>query len=559
MIKEQIIKDLKKVLVKLGFPQVEPVLEHPAQAHGDYATNVAMVLFGAKTGLMKRGDADRSIYSPMDLAEKIAQEIKKKKPDYLQKIEVAPPGFINFWLSKDYLISQLEEILKAKEKYGAVEVGKGKKVQVEFISANPTGPLHMGNIRGGPIGDVLANVLAKAGFNVEREFYLNNIGGQVDTFGKTLLAIAPPKKRPIIGEPLQYRGEFWNQLAQQVREEVDKQILNWSIPPSYDDLVRLYKDIGIELVLREMKKDITDLGIKFDSWARESEIANKKTKMVIDELKTKGVVKEKEGALWFAPHEEFLKDRECVLLKSDGSSTYFANDIVYHWDKFVERKLDLVIDVWGANHHGHVPRMKAAVKALGIDPQRLQVILYQWVSLKKEGKRIPMSKRKGEFITAREVLEEIGKDALRFLLLVSGPDNHLELDLDLAKKRVAENPVFYVQYAHARICSIFKKSPKLKLGEVDLNLLTHPAEIELSKYLLRLPEVVEEIARTYSVHQLTTYAQKLADLFHKFYEECRVISEDKKLTQARLSLVLATQIVLKNTLALLGISAPERM
>ncbi len=526
MIYKQIKKDIEEVCKKLGikYDSIE-ISRSASRAFGDFSTNIAMK------------SAGENKQSPMKIAELLTDSLKKQS--YYKELQVAGSGFINFWVDDKVWQQEVEKVLKEKEKFGLSDVGKGKKARVEFVSANPTGPLHFGNARGGPIGDVLAAVLEFSGYKVLREFYANDIGGQVQKLGQSILNVAKGQKL----EDQEYKGEYVVELSKKISEKLT------------------VEEVGAEaadLMLAQIEEDCRDMGINFDVIYLESHfIADGHTRAVLETLEKKKMLKKKEGATWFAPNDEFLKDRETVVVKSDGSYTYFANDIVYHGLKFGEG-YDLVIDVLGANHHGHVPRLQAAISALGFEERNFKVILYQWVRFKSKGKILGMSKRSGNFITAREVLELVGKDALRFFILMHDASSHIDFDLDLAREKSSKNPVYYVQYAHARICSILGKASG-PAAKADYGLLTTDYELDLIKQISRLPELVEDISQNFAVNTLTTYAMELADSFHKFYENCQVIGENKKLSGARLGLVTATKIALENTLSLLGVSAPEKM
>jgi len=519
--KDEILKALKKLV-----GQENILVERTRNSSfGDYTTNIALIL-SKKNGK-----------SPLEVANDLVQKLHEEKIEGVDKIESAG-GFINFRLSEDFLQKQVLEIIKLAEDYGSSDIGKQKKVRVEFISANPTGPLHIGNARGGPIGDVLSNVLGKTGYKVTREYLNNDVGGQVKQLGQTIYYTLNPDKKP--EEELSYQGDYIKELSVKVAKIVKN--------GSADKLGK----VAVEILFKEIMEDVKKMGIKFDLIRYESDLRKK----VPQALKTiQKVLKKKDGALWFAPSDEFLKDRETVVQKSDGDYTYFASDIAYHKEKFEDA--DKVFDVLGGNHSAHVPRLQAAVKAMGFDVSKFKVILYQYVRIKSGDLAVKMSKRLGKFITAREVLDEVGKDAFRFFLLTSGPDTHMDFDLELAKKRANENPVYYVQYAYSRIHGIFKKQSDFINPNVSL--LKEKEEIELIRHLIKLPELLEEISENFSVHFLTSYSLELANLFHKFYEVHQVVSNDKEKTKARLALLSATKVVLKNTLDLLGVEAPERM
>ena len=540
--KAKIYEVLEKVAAEMRIQNSNFSVEKPKDsAHGDFSSNIAMVL--AKTRKQ----------NPLELAGEIVKKIKAQNLDIFDKIEAVAPGFINFYLSPKYLQEQVQNIIEKGEEYGSSTLGKGKKASVEFVSANPTGPLHIGNARGGPLGDTLANVLTKAGYKVTREYLHNDVGGQVDRLGEALYFTIHPDQKTADFE-VQYQGEYIKELAQLVKEQLE----DTQEDLSQEQFIERAGQIAVGLLLAEILKDCETMGIKFDKVRKESDLRQEVPAVL---LKIKKALKEKDKAVWFAPADEFLKDRETVVKKSDGQFTYFASDIVYHNEKMAAN--DLVIDVLGANHSGHVPRLKAVVKALGFNPDDLQVTLYQWVRLKRGEEVVKMSKRAGNFVTAKEVLDEVGKDAFRFFLLTPRSQTQMDFDLELAKKKASDNPVFYVQYAYSRICSIFAKlktqNSNVKSEEADLSLLKTKEEIELIRHLLKMPYLVEEAVNSLEVNALTTYALEIANLFHKFYETQKVISPDEKLTQSRLTLLKATQITLKNTLSLLGVSAPEHM
>jgi arginyl-tRNA synthetase len=486
------------------------------------------------------------------------------------KVDVAAPGFINFKLSEGMLEERLGDILKAGVEYGDLEIGKGRKVNVEFVSANPTGPLHIGNFRGGPLGDVIASVLSKAGFDVTREYYHNDVGGQVRCLGASLEYWV----RKAAGEEVEcpeggYEGEYVRRLSEKLKaseaesracREIESEKLN----------AEKLGELAVEHYLKEALEICKKAGIKYDVVSRESEIAKSgKTEEALGILQERGFLEEKEGATWFAKDDANLEDRECVVItggaryisfaviKSDGEYTYFSNDIGYHLDKH-RRGFEKAIDIWGSNHHGHVKRMKSAMEALSFGADWLEVSLYQWVSILRSGKQVSMSKRKGDFVTAREVLDEVGSDALRWFFVSYDNNTHIKFDLDLAKEQSRKNPVYYAQYAHARIASVLGKAggEKVKSEKWKVNNFS-PEERSLIRELMYFPELVEELSQSLAVHKLTLYATALADKFHKFYETCRVLGDPKE--AERLAVLRATQVVLSNTLSLLGISSPEKM
>lgn len=534
-IKEKIKKDLGETVQKLGFhPEKIQVDRIKEERLGDYSTNLALQspkMMGGKTW-----------QTTGEIANYITNSFPKT--NYLEKIEVAPPGFINFFLSKSFLWDQVLQIMEKKDDFAKSDLGEERMARVEFVSANPTGPLHIGNARGGPLGDVIASILSAVGYKVTREYLNNDMGSQIEKFGQSIFAQIQGEK----AKEAEYQGPYVLEIAKKVGKVTTASAA---------------AERGTALILDEILKDCRDMGIQFDQIYSESQFGKSKTKEALSLLQSKKVLKEKDGAWWFAPSDEFLGDRECVVVRSDGTYTYFANDIAYHQEKFASGA-DIIIDILGSGHHGHVPRLKAAVSALGFDPAKLHVILYQFVRVKEGKKVIRMSKRTGNYVSAREVLDAVGRDVFRFFLLMYDPNTHMDFDLELAKKKSQENPVYYVQYAHARIHSILAKSKDnpptggLK-SKGELHLLTNPFELRLIKKLIQLPELIEEIAANFQVHLLASYAISLADTFHKFYEEVRVISDDRELTAARLKLVSATRIILATTLKLLGVSAPKRM
>ena len=554
MLRNQIKRDLEKATRKLGTESLKvEVARTVGPKFGDFATNLPLKI--------SRG----SKQSPMEIAKKLADSLKDLP--HFEKLEVKEPGFINFFIKDEVWQKQVKEVLKSGSKFGSNSTGQGQKARVEFVSANPTGPLHFGNARGGPIGDSLAFVLEFCGYQVIREYLYNDVGVQVQKLGESILNVIQGKKL----EEQEYKGQYVAELATKIRssKSEDKPDSQTYSKPGLEQVDKQgLSEIGkraVDLLFKDILKDCKSMGIKFDKVYPESEFAiSGSTEKVLKALKAKGVLKKQEGAVWFAPNDQFLADRECVVVKSDGAYTYFANDIAYHDLKFAEGA-SLVIDVLGANHHGHVPRLKAAVSALGYDPSKIHVILYQWVRFKRGGRPVAMSKRSGTFITAEEVLKEVGKDAVRFFILMHDANTHIDFDLELAKKKSKENPVYYVQYAHARIASILAKAKidssqfTVHSSQFDYQLLTTNYELDLIKQISRLPEIIEDISTSFAVHRLRTYAIELADSFHKFYENCQVLGAGSDLESARLSLILATKIALYNTLRLLGVSAPEKM
>ena len=533
----------KGALASATLPEV--LIEHPQNPeHGDFASGLPLKLARAMR------------MSPMDIAEKVSEHIVP--PPQIDEVWVAAPGFINFTLREDWLRKQVESILAAGESYGDVGQGKGKRVQVEFVSVNPTGPLHVGHGRGAVLGSTLANVLAASGFSVEKEYYINDMGNQIDNFGRSLYAryqqcLGREAELPADG----YHGSYMIDLAGEIAREAGDRFL--SMPES--EAVSQLAEIGSAKVLQGIKEDLKLLNVSFDNWFSERSLyQGKQYEKAMELFRSRAYIAEKENATWFES-SSLGEDKDNVLVRSDGSPTYFASDIAYHYNKFLERKFDWVIDIWGADHQGHVPRMRAVLKALGQDPEQLKLIICQLVTLRRGQEIVRVSKRSGDIVTLRELLDEVGADACRFLFLSRSADSQMDFDIELAKKQSVDNPVYYVQYAHARIASILRLAEQRRIdySEGDVSLLATEPELTLIRRLMLLPEIVERVAVTLEPHHLPYYAQELATVFHSFYKQCRVVSKDEALTEARLKLVKATQIALAKVLHLMGMTVPEKM
>jgi len=476
----------------------------------------------------------------------------------IRSVTVAPPGFINFTLENGWLTGQVEAILPAGESYGNINLGQSSRVQLEFVSVNPTGPLHVGHGRGAILGNTLANVLAAAGYKVEKEYYINDAGSQMDAFYRSLYAryrqaLNVDAEMPADG----YLGDYIVDLAKEIIAEEGDNLL--SLPDK--EAVAEIGGLGLVKMLAQIKSDLDLLGVNFDVWFRERELFDKgQYDKVMALLREGGYIAEREDATWFVS-TALGEDKDNVVVRSDGSPTYFATDIAYHYNKFVERKFDRVINIWGADHQGHISRMKAVVQALGIAPERLVVIISQMVTLSRGGEVVKVSKRSGDIITLRELIDEVGADACRFFFAARSADSQMDFDLELAKKQSADNPVYYVQYAHARIASILKlaQDRKIDYSDGDVSLLTTEPELTLIRRMLLLPEMVEMVTQTLEPHHLAYYAQDLATVFHSFYKQCRVVSDDEALSRARLKLVAAAKITLARTLNLMGMTAPDKM
>jgi len=547
---ERLIREAARRAQEAGdlpaFDLPAPALEHPKQPeHGDYATSVAMQ--AAK--LVRK--------PPMQVAAAIVKHLPANA--LLSKAEAAPPGFINLTLSDAWLARQVEVILAAGETFGNIDLGQGRKTQVEFVSANPTGPLHMGSVRNAVLGDTLANVLSAAGYDVQREYYVNDRGTQFDNFAAS--AYARYAQALGVDEPFPeegYRGQYMIDMGRQMAQEFGRRYLEL---PKAQATVEL-GELALQRTVAEIRADLATIGVYHDNWFAERSLYQDGTfEEALAILKKAGMVDSRDGALWFLA-TKYGAPKDEVIIRSDGVPGYFASDIAYHYNKFVKRGFQWVIDVWGADHQGHVPRMKDMMRALGLNPDDLTVVLYQLVTLKRGGEIVRLSKRTGEIMTLREVVEEVGSDAVRFFLLSRSADSQMDFDLELAKQQSAENPVYYVQYAHARIASILRKAAGIDYSAGDVLLLTHPLEKALIRQMLRLPEIIELAAQRLAPHHLTYYATDLATAFHLFYRDCRVVSSepaDEAITRARLKLVAAVKQVLARSLRLMGMNAPESM
>ncbi|OWK27179.1 MAG: arginine--tRNA ligase [Parcubacteria group bacterium GW2011_GWA2_38_13b] len=504
-------------------------VEHPENKDfGDYFSNAALRL--AK--ILRKPS--------MEIAEIIAAKISRVKEmkKYFTRAEVAKPGFINFYLSPDYLRKSVAEIIKKGDKFGDLKIGKGEKVQLEFISANPTGPLTIANGRGGFMGDVLRNVMKTAGYKAEAEYFINDSkhSNQIRELGKTIL-----------GKGEMYKSEYLNERLADFKVK-------------FSDIEGAGSAVANEIVKDHKEKIKNKFNIKFDKWFSEQSLYDKNNvQKILLELDETGFTHKKDGAVWLKTSERG-DDEDRVLVRADGEPTYFLSDIAYHADKF-SRGYGKIINFWGADHHGHVRRLKIAMEILGYDSSKVEIIIMQLVRLIKNGQEVKMSKRMGQYITLEELVDEVGLDVARFFFLMVSANRQVDFDMSLAKEKSEKNPVYYVQYAYARIGSILRKlGGEIKKSELaDLKNLEEEAEFDLAKKLLELPEIIEDTARDFQVQRLPQYAVELARYFHNFYAQCRVISEDKKLSVARFALITATQIALRKILGIMGVSAPEKM
>ncbi|VAX15698.1 Arginyl-tRNA synthetase [hydrothermal vent metagenome] len=516
----------------------------PKEEFGDLSTNIAMIL------------ASRMETNPRALAEKIVNELANEP--YISSVKVAGPGFINITVSPSRWIDYLGDILSQKENYGKTKTGKNEKVMVEFVSANPTGPLHIGHGRGAAVGDALARILSWAGYDVYREYYINDVGLQMENLGRSTIARA----NELLGRPFTepaYKGEYIKDIASDFIERYGAEVLD--LPD--EQIVPMASEFTGTAILASIRKDLDDFRVSFDEWFSEKSLHDAdEINKVINIFSGSGDIYEQDGAMWLKT-ESAGDEKDRVVRRANGITTYLAADIAYHKNK-LDRGFSKLIDIWGADHHGYIPRMKASISALGHDPKKLSPILVQMVSLKRGGKTVSMSTRGGVFVTLREIIDEVGVDATRYFFLMRSSDSHLDFDVDLAKKRSDENPVFYIQYAHARCANIFvtakdRKIETKKFDEIDKALLEGKYELRLIKKLAQFPDVIASCAEGLHPHPITQYLTEVSSFYHSFYHNNRVVTEDIKLSQARLALIESTMIVLKNGLSLLGVSAPDRM
>lgn len=550
--KELVMKAMGELVADGTFP-AEPVpafnTEIPADSkNGDVSTNAAMVC------------ARPFRNNPRKIAEAIVSKIDLNG-SYFARCEVAGPGFINFFYSSEWYATVVATVLEQKEKYGETDLGAGKSVLVEFVSANPTGPMHIGNARGGAIGDCLASVLEKAGYEVAREFYINDAGNQIEKFKTSLevryLQIYKPetelpedayKGQDIIDHANAFNEIYGDKYVNADSEERRQALCDFALPKN---IQKLHDDLG-------------KYRIQYDKWFNESTLhKDGSVQRVIDQLKASGHTYEKDGALWFKT-TEFGDEKDRVLVRENGVPTYLVPDIAYHYNKLAVRKFDKAVDIFGADHHGYIARIKASMTALGVDADRLDIVIMQMVNLVRNGEKYKLSKRSGKAITLSTLLDEIPIDAARFFFNLREPNSHFDFDLDLAVSQTSQNPVYYVQYAHARICSVLKKMNEegievKSLDKAALSVLTAPEEQEMIKHLATLPNVINDAAKAYDPAKVTKYVIDLATMYHKFYNNCRIMGEDESVMQARLSLSLAVKQVIKNILDMLKITCPESM
>jgi arginyl-tRNA synthetase len=563
----------KGSLPKTEIPEV--IVERPRrEAHGDYATSQPLRMIADVNRALQ--EAEQPKMSPLEVGQRIVYRMER--PAFVGAVEVVPPGFINFTLDDGWLAQQVEEIVAAGEEFGDVDLGHGEQVQVEFGSINPNGPLHVGAGRNLALGDTLANVLEATGHSVQREYYLNDAGLQMHRLGQSLyvryfelLGREPPLESGLRAGEIPgggYHGQYVVDWAAQILDAEGERFVGMP----YQEAVDAIRELGLQIALEHIRQDCERMGIHYDRWfsertlydsATDPELGMSTFDHIMSVLRQGNHLYMADGAVWFDA-KSLGGDKDEVIIRSNGEPGYFASDIAYHYNKFVRRGFDRVIDVWGADHQGHVPRMKAMMEALGLDPERLILFIYQLVTVIDKGEQVRLSTRAGTLVDLREVLDDIGPDAVRFFLIARAADSQMDLDLDLARRESDENPVYYVQYGHARISSVLRYAKEQGHSDegADVSLLSHPSELALIRKMLELPEVVAQAAENLVVHPLTHYAQDLAAAFHVFYRDCRVVSSDPvdaELTKARLRLANAAKLVLARTLMLMGVAAPERM
>ncbi|MEW4970731.1 arginine--tRNA ligase [Bacillus stercoris] len=549
--KDVLKEEIKAAVLKAGLAEESQlpnvVLETPKdKTHGDYSTNMAMQL------------ARVAKKAPRQIAEEIVAHFDKGKAS-IEKMDIAGPGFINFYMNNQYLTKLIPSVLEAGEAYGETNIGNGERVQVEFVSANPTGDLHLGHARGAAVGDSLCNVLSKAGYDVSREYYINDAGNQINNLALSVEvryfeALGLEKPMPEDG----YRGEDIIAIGKRLAEEYGDRFVN----EEESERLAFFREYGLKYELDKLRKDLENFRVPFDVWYSETSLyQNGKIDKALEAIREKGHVYEEDGATWFRS-TTFGDDKDRVLIKKDGTYTYLLPDIAYHKDK-LDRGFDKLINVWGADHHGYIPRMKAAIEALGYEKGTLEVEIIQLVHLYKNGEKMKMSKRTGKAVTMRDLIEEVGLDAVRYFFAMRSADTHMDFDLDLAVSTSNENPVYYAQYAHARICSMLRQGEEQGLtpaADLDFSYIQSEKEYDLLKTIGGFPEAVAEAAEKRIPHRVTNYIYDLASALHSFYNAEKVIDpENEEKSRARLALMKATQITLNNALQLIGVSAPEKM
>ena len=528
------------------FPEI--VVEKPKDEKiGDFSTNVAMTL------------ARSERKNPKVIAESVARYIKNGS-NYLSQVEIAGPGFINLKMSNEFFLERLKNAVKQGDGFGQTDVGQGTKVMIEFVSANPTGPLHVGHGRGAAVGDALGRILKKAGYDLSTEYYINDVGNQMNFLGRSTWL----RYRELLGEDIEfpddhYRGEYIKNIANEIVEQKGDEFLS----KPEEECLPFFRKFAKDNILKGIEKDLAEFRVNFDNWFSEQSLyEDNSVERAIEWLKGKGHIYEKDGAVWLKS-SAFNDDKDRVIVKQTGEKTYFCSDIAYHQNK-ISRGFKRLINLMGADHHGYVPRMEAVLEAMGYDKKTFKILLIQFVSLLRAGEKVSMSTRAGEFETLADVVSEVGVDVARYYFLMRSSDTHLDFDLELAKKETPENPVFYIQYAHARICSIFRAAEEKgvvwnRSNEVNLAPLVEEEEFGIIRAVLAFPEVVEKSARAMEVHRIPHFLLDMVSRFHGYYSRHRVISDDKALTLARLFLLDSIRITIRNGFELMGILAPEKM
>ncbi|MGK0554745.1 arginine--tRNA ligase [Macrococcus capreoli] len=545
--KETLIEEIKQAILKAELVTEVPEIkiEVPKDTkNGDYATNIAMVL----TKLAKR--------NPREIAQAIVDNLDVKKAD-VTKIDIAGPGFINFYMDNAYLTGIISEALNKKENFGKAEQPKNEKILVEYVSANPTGSLHIGHARNAAVGDTLSNVLVAAGYEVLREYYINDAGKQIENLAYSIEA----RYFQALGQDMDlpedgYHGKDIIEIGKQLAAE----------HPEYKDVeqserIKAFRKLGLDYEMDKLKKDLTEFNVHFDNWFSETSLyENKEIDKALEKMRENGYLFEQDGATWLRT-TEFGDDKDRVLIKKDGSYTYFLPDIAYHYDK-IERGYDTLINLFGADHHGYINRLKASLETFGTDSKRLEIQVMQMVRLLQDGQEVKMSKRTGNAITLRDIMDEVGIDAARYFLTMRSADTHFDFDMELAKSQSSDNPVYYAQYAHARICSMLRQAAEngiVPATDVDFSLITNEKAFELLKRIADFETVIEQAADARAPHRITNYIQDLAAHFHKFYNAEKVLTDDVEKSKAHVALIEAARITLQNALTLVGVTSPEKM
>ena len=527
-------------------PQI--IIEKPKEEKfGDFSTSLAMGL--AKSERKK----------PYDIAEILSGHLQSSE-DEIASIKIAGPGFLNLSMKPSFFLKRLLKVAEQADKYGSSNAGQGKKVLLEFVSANPTGPLHVGHGRGAAVGDMLGRLLDKAGYNVSTEYYINDVGNQMNTLGRSTWS----RYLELQGKGSEfpsdyYQGEYIKDIARNIFEKHGNEFLD----KEEEEVLSFFREYALSSVLAEIKEDLAKFGVNFDQWFSEKKLYDEQlVDTAVSWLREEKHVYDKEGAVWLKS-SDLNDEKDRVLIKQSGENTYFCSDIAYHKNK-IDRGFEWIIDLWGADHHGYVPRMTSALQALGYNENVFKVMLVQFVSLKRGGEKVSMSTRSGEFVTLADVIKEVGVDATRFFFLMRSSDTHLDFDLELAKRESPENPVFYIQYAHARICSIFRKATESRIkifdsSNIDLSPLKNEEEFIMIKKILSFGETIEKSAELLEVHRIAFYLKDLVGTFHRYYSRNRIVSDDHALSSARLFLMNCLRITIRNGLSVMGVSAPDRM